>query len=158
VPPTKKKVEIDIVVVAQFRGDRLACERIYWDQATVLRQVGLLREQTCGNAGQPTPSKDISAAFGLASRLVLFIYFLLVVSAAALAVARLSESTEMPGLQAIELVLLALPWSFALAVEPLSHLGSTPMAIMIVTGVALNALSLQRLVRFFDRCRTHTPV
>ncbi|HEV8721274.1 MAG TPA: hypothetical protein VGW77_11625 [Candidatus Binatia bacterium] len=42
VSPTNKRVEIDIVVVAQFRGDKLACERIYWDQATVLRQVGLL--------------------------------------------------------------------------------------------------------------------
>jgi carboxymethylenebutenolidase len=42
VAPTNKKVQIDIVVVAQFRGDKLACERIYWDQATVLRQVGLL--------------------------------------------------------------------------------------------------------------------
>jgi carboxymethylenebutenolidase len=44
VAPTNKRVEIDIVVVAQFRGDKLACERIYWDQATVLRQVGLLLE------------------------------------------------------------------------------------------------------------------
>ena len=42
VPPTNKKIEIDIVVVVQFRGDKLACERIYWDHATVLRQVGLL--------------------------------------------------------------------------------------------------------------------
>src|SRR6266542_3809577 len=42
VPTTNKRVEIDIVVVAQFRGDKLTCERIYWDQATVLRQVGLL--------------------------------------------------------------------------------------------------------------------
>jgi carboxymethylenebutenolidase len=44
-PPTHKRVEIDIVVVVQFRGDKLACERIYWDHATVLRQVGLLREE-----------------------------------------------------------------------------------------------------------------
>jgi carboxymethylenebutenolidase len=42
VPPTNKVVDIDLVVVVQFRGDKLACERIYWDQATVLRQVGLL--------------------------------------------------------------------------------------------------------------------
>jgi carboxymethylenebutenolidase len=42
VPPTKKVVDIDLVVVVQFRGDKLASERIYWDQATVLRQVGLL--------------------------------------------------------------------------------------------------------------------
>ena len=42
VPPTNRMVDIDLVVVVQFRGDKLACERIYWDQATVLRQVGLL--------------------------------------------------------------------------------------------------------------------
>jgi carboxymethylenebutenolidase len=42
VPPTNRVVEVDLVVVVQFRGDKLACERIYWDQATVLRQVGLL--------------------------------------------------------------------------------------------------------------------
>jgi carboxymethylenebutenolidase len=44
VPPTNKVVDIDLIVVVQFRGDKLACERIYWDQATVLRQVGLLKE------------------------------------------------------------------------------------------------------------------
>jgi carboxymethylenebutenolidase len=42
VPPTNRPVDVDFVVVVQFRGDKLACERIYWDQATVLRQVGLL--------------------------------------------------------------------------------------------------------------------
>jgi carboxymethylenebutenolidase len=42
VPPTGKKVDIDLVVVVQFRGDKLSCERIYWDHAEVLRQVGLL--------------------------------------------------------------------------------------------------------------------
>ena len=44
VPPTHRRVEIDIVAVVQFRGDKIACERIYWDQATVLRQVGLLED------------------------------------------------------------------------------------------------------------------
>ncbi len=42
VAPTNKRVAIDLVVVVQFRGDKLMTERIYWDQATVLRQVGLL--------------------------------------------------------------------------------------------------------------------
>ena len=42
VPPTGRVVDVDLVVVVQFRGDKLSCERIYWDQATVLRQVGLL--------------------------------------------------------------------------------------------------------------------
>jgi carboxymethylenebutenolidase len=44
VAPTNKKIEVDIVVVVQFRGDKLASERIYWDHATVLRQAGLLEE------------------------------------------------------------------------------------------------------------------
>jgi carboxymethylenebutenolidase len=44
VQPTNKKVEIDLAVVVQFRGDKLCSERIYWDHATVLRQVGLLPE------------------------------------------------------------------------------------------------------------------
>jgi carboxymethylenebutenolidase len=42
VPPTHRTLAIDFVVVAQFRGDKLACERIYWDHAAVLRQAGLL--------------------------------------------------------------------------------------------------------------------
>jgi carboxymethylenebutenolidase len=44
IPPTHKKIAVDVVVVVQFRGDKLACERIYWDHAAVLRQVGLLQE------------------------------------------------------------------------------------------------------------------
>ena len=40
VAPTNKRVTVDFVVVVQFRGDKVACERIYWDQATVLRQIG----------------------------------------------------------------------------------------------------------------------
>jgi carboxymethylenebutenolidase len=43
VPATHKKIAVDIVVVVQFHGDKLACERIYWDHAAVLRQVGLLQ-------------------------------------------------------------------------------------------------------------------
>jgi carboxymethylenebutenolidase len=42
VSPTNRKVEVDFVVVVQFRDDLIACERIYWDHATVLRQVHLL--------------------------------------------------------------------------------------------------------------------
>lgn len=42
VAPTHKRISVDFVVVVQFRGDKLACERIYWDYAGVLRQAGLL--------------------------------------------------------------------------------------------------------------------
>jgi len=43
VPPTHKPIAYDVVVVVQFRGDKIACERIYWDHAAVLRQAGLLK-------------------------------------------------------------------------------------------------------------------
>jgi carboxymethylenebutenolidase len=42
VAPTGKKVECPTVVVVQFREGKLAHEHIYWDQASVLVQVGLL--------------------------------------------------------------------------------------------------------------------
>ena len=42
VPPTGRRVEVALVVVVQLRGDKIACERIYWDQASVLVQLGLL--------------------------------------------------------------------------------------------------------------------
>lgn len=44
VAPTNKQVTVDFVVVVQFREGKLACERIYWDQATVLRQIGQLTD------------------------------------------------------------------------------------------------------------------
>ena len=40
--PTNRKVEIPMVVVVQFEGDKIACERIYWDQASVLVQLGVI--------------------------------------------------------------------------------------------------------------------
>ena len=42
IPPTGKRVEIPMVTVVQFEGDKVAHEHIYWDQASVLVQVGLL--------------------------------------------------------------------------------------------------------------------
>jgi carboxymethylenebutenolidase len=40
---TGKRVEIGMVVVVQFEGDKLAHEHLYWDQASVLVQLGLLQ-------------------------------------------------------------------------------------------------------------------
>jgi carboxymethylenebutenolidase len=42
VAPTGKRVEVALVAVVHFVGDKLASEHIYWDQASVLVQVGLL--------------------------------------------------------------------------------------------------------------------
>jgi carboxymethylenebutenolidase len=44
VPPTNRPIDVVVVVVVQFRGDKIARERIYWDHATVLRQAGVLGE------------------------------------------------------------------------------------------------------------------
>jgi carboxymethylenebutenolidase len=42
VPPTGKRIELAMVVVVQMEGDKIAHEHIYWDNATVLHQAGLL--------------------------------------------------------------------------------------------------------------------
>ena len=42
VPATGKPVEIAIVVVAGFKDGKISHEHIYWDQASVLVQLGLL--------------------------------------------------------------------------------------------------------------------
>ena len=42
VPPTGKTVEIPTIVIAKFQGDKLYHEHIYWDQASILVQLGLL--------------------------------------------------------------------------------------------------------------------
>jgi len=35
-------VEVPTVAIVQFEGDKIAHEHIYWDQASVLVQIGLL--------------------------------------------------------------------------------------------------------------------
>jgi carboxymethylenebutenolidase len=42
IPPTGRHVQIPTVVVMKFDGDKIAHEHIYWDQASVLAQIGLL--------------------------------------------------------------------------------------------------------------------
>jgi carboxymethylenebutenolidase len=42
IPPTGKRVEVALVVVVQFDGDKMVHEHLYWDQASVLVQLGLL--------------------------------------------------------------------------------------------------------------------
>ena len=43
IPPTGKRVEVGLVVVVQFDRDKMAHETLYWDQASVLVQLGLLQ-------------------------------------------------------------------------------------------------------------------
>jgi carboxymethylenebutenolidase len=45
VAPTGKRVEVPVVAIIRFRDDKLAHEHIYWDQAGVLVQIGLLNAE-----------------------------------------------------------------------------------------------------------------
>ena len=45
VAPTGKHVELPTVVVMKFRNGKIAHEHIYWDQASLLVQVGLLNPE-----------------------------------------------------------------------------------------------------------------
>jgi carboxymethylenebutenolidase len=51
VPPTGRHVEVPVVAIGAFRGSELRYEHIYWDQASVLAQVGLLDQAGLPLAG-----------------------------------------------------------------------------------------------------------
>lgn len=57
VAPTGKRVEIPLVAIVKFRGDKLYNEHIYWDQASVLVQIGLLDPKGLPVAGIETAKK-----------------------------------------------------------------------------------------------------
>jgi carboxymethylenebutenolidase len=52
VSPTGRYVEIACVVVMNFRDDKIAHEHIYWDQASLLVQIGLLDPKLLPVTGQ----------------------------------------------------------------------------------------------------------
>ena len=56
IAPTGKRVEVALVVIVHFRDGKLAHEHIYWDQASVLAQLGLIDVATlpvCGADAAP---------------------------------------------------------------------------------------------------------
>lgn len=57
VPPTGRPVEIALVAIVGFRDGKVAHEHIYWDQASVLVQVGLLDPAGLPVAGVETARK-----------------------------------------------------------------------------------------------------
>jgi carboxymethylenebutenolidase len=59
VAPTGKRVEIPLVAIVRFRGGKLAHEHIYWDQASVLVQLGLLNAVALPVAGIETARKAL---------------------------------------------------------------------------------------------------
>ncbi|HTB10761.1 MAG TPA: ester cyclase [Bryobacteraceae bacterium] len=57
VAPTNRPVRIPLVVIVKFRDGKLAHEHIYWDQASVLKQIGLLTDPTLPVFGVETADK-----------------------------------------------------------------------------------------------------
>jgi carboxymethylenebutenolidase len=72
IPPTGRRVELPFVVVVQFEGDKVAHEHLYWDQASVLVQVGLLDRTLPVRGGETAaqvlnPSQPMNELIGRAS-------------------------------------------------------------------------------------------
>ena len=57
IAPTGKRVEVPLVAIVRFRDGKLAHEHIYWDQASVLVQIGLLDASKLPVAGVETARK-----------------------------------------------------------------------------------------------------
>jgi carboxymethylenebutenolidase len=60
VAATNRPVKIPLVVIVKFRDGKLAHEHIYWDQASVLKQIGLLNDASLPVRGVETAEKVIS--------------------------------------------------------------------------------------------------
>lgn len=59
IAPTGKRVEVPLVAIVHFRDGKLAHEHIYWDQASVLVQLGLLDPATLPVAGIESARKAL---------------------------------------------------------------------------------------------------
>jgi carboxymethylenebutenolidase len=57
IPPTGKRIEVPLVVIIGFKDGKVTHEHIYWDQASVLVQIGLLDSSLLPVYGKETASK-----------------------------------------------------------------------------------------------------
>jgi len=57
VAPTNRAVRIPLVAIVKFRDGKLAHEHIYWDQASVLKQIGLITDPVLPVRGVETAEK-----------------------------------------------------------------------------------------------------
>ena len=57
VAATNRRVEVPLVAIVRFRNDKLAHEHIYWDQASVLKQIGLLKDSNLPVFGAETAQR-----------------------------------------------------------------------------------------------------
>jgi carboxymethylenebutenolidase len=62
VPPTGRRMEIPTVVIITFEDGKMKSERLYWDQASVLVQLGLLDPAGLPVAGVEVARKALDPA------------------------------------------------------------------------------------------------
>jgi carboxymethylenebutenolidase len=63
VAPTNRRVEVPLVAIVRFRDGKLAHEHIYWDQASVLKQIGLLTDDSLPVHGAETARKVLDPQY-----------------------------------------------------------------------------------------------
>jgi carboxymethylenebutenolidase len=63
VRPTNRRVEVPLVVIVHFRDGKLSHEHIYWDQASVLKHIGLLTDESLPVVGKETARKVLDPKF-----------------------------------------------------------------------------------------------
>jgi carboxymethylenebutenolidase len=61
VAPTNRRVEVPLVAIVKFRDGKLEHEHIYWDQASVLKQIGLLTDPALPVFGAETARRLMSS-------------------------------------------------------------------------------------------------
>ena len=59
IAPTGRRVEVPLVAIVEFRAGMVAHEHIYWDQASVLVQIGLLDPAGLPIAGRESARKAL---------------------------------------------------------------------------------------------------
>src|SRR3954451_8817361 len=64
VAPTGRRARVPTVVVMGFEGDKVAYEHIYWDQATLLVQLGLLDSSALPVSGVEQAERLLELAGG----------------------------------------------------------------------------------------------
>jgi carboxymethylenebutenolidase len=59
IAPTGRRVEVPLVAIVEFRDGKVAHEHIYWDQASVLVQIGVLDPDRLPVAGIESARKVV---------------------------------------------------------------------------------------------------
>jgi carboxymethylenebutenolidase len=63
IAPTNKRVRVPLVAIVRVRNGKVAHEHIYWDQASVLKQIGLLNDPSLPVYGSETAEKVLNPTY-----------------------------------------------------------------------------------------------